>query len=72
MTIDIIITLSIVLMAVVFFATEKIRIDAVAIIVLTLLTLSGQIDVKEALSGFSNSATITIAAMFVLATGLKK
>ncbi len=71
MTIDIIITLSIVLMAVVFFATEKIRIDAVAIIVLTLLTLSGQIDVKEALSGFSNSATITIAAMFVLATGLK-
>lgn len=71
MTIDIIITLSIVLMAVVFFATEKIRIDAVAIIVLTLLTLSGQIDVKEALSGFNNSATITIAAMFVLATGLK-
>ncbi|MDY3331489.1 MAG: SLC13 family permease [Pelistega sp.] len=71
MTIDIMITLGITLIAIVLFATEKIRIDAVAILVLTLLTLSGQIDVSEALSGFSNSATITIAAMFVLATGLK-
>mgnify|MGYP001134998707 CR=1 FL=1 len=71
MTWDIAITLSIALIAIVLFATEKMRMDAVAIIVLATLTLTGQISVDEALSGFSNSATIAVAAMFVLAAGLQ-
>jgi len=71
MTIEIIIVLSIAFGAVVLFATEKLRIDAIALLVLTTLALTGLIDTGQALSGFSNAATITVAAMFVLAAGLQ-
>lgn len=71
MTWDIGITLGIAIIAVVLFATEKIRMDAVAILVLCALMFSGQINLNEALAGFSNSATVTVTAMFVLAAGLK-
>lgn len=71
MTIDIAAVLFIALAAVTLFATEKLRIDAVALLVLTSLVLTGVIDTTQALSGFSNSATITVAAMFVLAAGLQ-
>lgn len=68
---DIVATLAVTFIAVFLFATEKIRMDAVAILVLSSLVLLGQIDTKSALSGFSNSATVTITAMFVLAAGLQ-
>ncbi len=71
MTIDIALVLSIALAAVVLFATEKLRMDAVALLVLASLALTGLVDTEQALSGFSNSATITVAAMFVLAAGLQ-
>ncbi len=71
MTIDIAVALSIALVAVILFATEKLRIDAVALLVLTGLAVSGLVDPGQALSGFSNAATITVAAMFVLAAGLQ-
>lgn len=71
MTWDIAITLGTAIIAVIFFITEKIRMDAVAILVLVTLTLTGQINAQEALSGFSNSATVAVAAMFVLAAGLQ-
>ncbi len=71
MTIDILMVLAIALVAVVLFATEKLRIDAVALLVLTSLVVSGLVDPGQALSGFSNAATITVAAMFVLAAGLQ-
>lgn len=47
------------------------RMDVVAILVLCSLVLLGQVDTKSALSGFSNSATVTVTAMFVLAAGLQ-
>jgi len=72
MDVNIIATLTITFLAVILFATEKIRMDAVAIIVLVLLVITHQVSVDEAIAGFSNSATITVAAMFVLATGLQK
>lgn len=68
---DIVLTLIITFGAVILFATEKIRMDAVAILVLCSLVVFGQVDGKTALSGFSSSATITIAAMFILAAGLQ-
>ncbi len=71
MTIDIAVVLFIALAAVTLFATEKLRIDAVALLVLTSLAVTGLVDTGQALSGFSNSATITVAAMFVLAAGLQ-
>lgn len=65
------VTLLITGVAVFLFATEKIRMDAVAILVLCSLVIFGQVDSKTAVSGFANSATLTVAAMFVLAAGLQ-
>ena len=71
MTLDIALVLGITLVAIVLFATEKLRIDAVALLVLSSLAALGLVSPGEALSGFSNQATITVAAMFILAAGLQ-
>lgn len=46
--------------------------DLVLLSALALFLLAGLIEPVEALSGFSNEGTITIAALFVLAAGLKE
>ncbi|GAA5232049.1 sodium-coupled transporter [Verticiella sediminum] len=71
MTTDIVVVLGIALAAILLFATEKLRMDAVALLVLASLAITGLVTPGEAVSGFSNSATITVAAMFVLAAGLQ-
>ena len=71
MTFEIATVLSIALVAVALFATEKLPMDIVALLVLTSLALTGLVDGGAALSGFSNPATITVASMFVLAAGLQ-
>jgi di/tricarboxylate transporter len=71
MTIEITLVLGIALIAIVLFATEKLRIDAVALLVLSSLAILGLVTPGEALSGFSNQATITVGAMFILAAGLQ-
>lgn len=71
MTVDIALVLGVAMIAMFLFATEKLRIDAVAVLVLAALAVFGLISPGEALSGFSNEATITVAAMFVLAAGLQ-
>ncbi|HXI01889.1 MAG TPA: SLC13 family permease, partial [Candidatus Saccharimonadales bacterium] len=57
--------------AAILFATEAVRVDVVAMLVLLALALSRLITPDEALSGFSNPATATVAAMFILSAGLK-
>ena len=64
--------LVILIAALVAFATERIRIDLVALGVMVLLMVLGIVTPKEGLSGFSNPATVTIAAMFVLSAGLQR
>lgn len=71
MTLEIAVVLGIALVAVVLFASEKIRIDALALLVLSSLAIAGLVTPQQALGGFSNPATITVAAMFVLAAGLQ-
>ena len=71
MTFEIALVLGIALIAIFLFATEKLRIDAVALLVLSMLAVLGLVSTGEALSGFSNQATITVAAMFILAAGLQ-
>ncbi|MBN7816417.1 SLC13 family permease [Algoriphagus pacificus] len=70
MTFEIGLTLSIIGVAVVLFFTEKLSIDTVSIGVMVLFLLTGILDVKEGLAGFSNSATLTVAAMFVLSAAI--
>jgi len=61
----------ILIVAVILLATERLRADVVAMIVLTALVLLRILEPEQALSGFSNPATVTIAAMFVLSAGLQ-
>jgi di/tricarboxylate transporter len=66
MTLDMWIALAILAFAILFFITEWLRVDAVALAVVVALMLTGLVDVGEALSGFSNPAVLTIAALFVV------
>ena len=67
---DIALVLVILLLAIVLFATEWLRMDLTALLVLLALTISGLISPEEAFSGFSNPAVITVAAMFIISTGI--
>jgi di/tricarboxylate transporter len=52
------------------FVSEKLRVDLVAMLALLALTLTGILDPKQALSGFSSEPAIIVAAVFVLSAGL--
>ena len=64
------ITLSILIIAVVFFVTGKIRSDLVALCALILLMLFEILTPAEALSGFSSSIIIMMIGLFVVGGGI--
>lgn len=70
MSVETLFVLAVLLLAVVLFVTEKLSVDLVGLLVMALLLLSRIITPSEGLSGFSNTATITVGAMFVLSAGL--
>lgn len=72
MTTEAYIVLSVIFCAVILFATEVITIDLVAILVMLVLIFSGVITPEEGVEGFSNSATITVAFMFILSHAILK
>ncbi|HZJ97693.1 MAG TPA: SLC13 family permease, partial [Oligella sp.] len=71
MTLEIFLVLLITVAAMVLFITEKLRYDAIGMLVLASLAILGLVSPTQALSGFSNEATVTIAAMFILAAALE-
>ncbi len=72
MTFEIAFVLTILAAAVVCFATERLPVDLVALAVLSALLASRLLTPEEAISGFSNPATVTVATMFVLSAGLAR
>jgi di/tricarboxylate transporter len=58
--------------AIYLFITERLRVDVVALLVMTALVVTGVLTVPEGLSGFSSQATIMVAAMFVLSAALQR
>lgn len=72
MTFEIILTFSILVIAILLFITEWIRVDLVGLAVLVALALTGLVRPEQALSGFSNPAVITVWAMFILSAGLAR
>ncbi len=66
------ITLILLFVAVVLFATEKIPVDIVGILLVIGLVMTGVLNVQEGLSGFGDNIIITIAGLFVLTGGLVK
>ncbi len=69
---ELVVVLVLTVLAVVLFVSEKLRVDLVALLVLAVLLLTGIVTPEQGFSGFSNSATVTIAAMFVLSESLRQ
>ncbi len=70
MTIDLALVLALLAAAVVMFALGRPRMDAVALLMLVLLPLTGVITMTEALAGFSDANVVLIALLFVIGEGL--
>lgn len=62
--------LGLLLVAVVLFARNKPRMDAVALLALVALPLTGVLDMQQTLAGFSDTSVVLIAALFVIGDGL--
>ncbi len=70
MTLDMVIVLIVLCGAIVLFMIDKVPIDLTAMIIMAALLLTGIITPEEGIAGFSNTATVTVAAMFVLSAAL--
>lgn len=70
LTFEIGLVLFILIASVVLFASEKIRVDLVAMMVLLTLYLTGLVEVEEAFAGFSSPAVITVWAIYIVSASL--
>lgn len=59
-------------MAIVLFATEKLRVDLVALLVLLAVSVTGLVSKEDVFLGFANPAVITIWAVYIVSGGLFK
>ena len=67
-----ILTFVILTLTIILFIWGRLRSDLVALMALLALFLSGILTAEQALSGFSNSTVIMIAALFVVGEGLSR
>jgi di/tricarboxylate transporter len=67
-----IITFTILTIAILLFLSDRLRPDLVALLVMLALGLSGVLSADETFSGFSRSVVIAIIAIFVLADALRR
>ncbi|MFO7555272.1 MAG: SLC13 family permease [Desulfobacterales bacterium] len=72
MTIQIIILLTIIVVAFALFVGGWLRVDLVGLLVLSVLAVTGLVSTQEALAGFSSPAVVTVWAMFILSEGLTR
>src|SRR5262245_28353282 len=70
MSTELALVLALLAAAIVMFAVNRPRMDAVALITLTALPFTGVITMGEALAGFSDPNIVLIAALFVVGDGL--
>ncbi|REJ79257.1 MAG: SLC13 family permease [Acidobacteria bacterium] len=66
------IVLILLFVALVLFATEKIPVDVVGIILVICLVLTGVLTARQGVQGFGDDIIVTIAGLFVLTGGLVK
>ena len=72
MSIEIIIVLAVLVISITLFITELLPVDIVSMLIVAVLIFSGILNMEEGFAGFGNEGTITIAAMFILSTGLSR
>ena len=70
MSFDLALVLLLLAAAIAMFVMGRPRMDAVALIMIAMLPLTGVITVEEALAGFSDGNIVLIAALFVIGEGL--
>ena len=67
---DLAIVLGLLAAAILMFAVNRPRMDAVALLMLTLMPFTGIVSIGEALAGFSDPNVVLIATLFVIGEGL--
>ncbi len=72
MTLQVIVLLAIVAVALVIFIGGWLSVDLVGLLVLAALALGGFVTAEQALAGFSSPAVVTVWAMFILSAGLNR
>jgi di/tricarboxylate transporter len=72
MSLEGVVVIGLVFVAVALFASEKLPVDLVGLLIMATLMVSGIVTPEEGLAGFSSTATVTVAAMFILSAGLFK
>ncbi|MGD8321824.1 MAG: SLC13 family permease, partial [Gemmatimonadota bacterium] len=71
MTVDIGITLGVIILAVIFLALELLSPDVLLLGALGILLALGVVPLKEGLAGFSEPTILAIGSLFVVASGLR-
>ena len=74
-SLDVVVVLAIIAVVFVLFVTQPVPIDATAVGLVVALVLLGQwtgVSPEQGVSGFSNPATLTVLAMFVLSEGVRR
>lgn len=72
MPVEALLVFALLALAVVLFVWDRVPFDIAALLILASLLLTGLVTPREGLAGFSNAATVTIGAMFVLSEGLRR
>lgn len=72
MSIEIILVFVILVITMVLFAFEIFTVDKIAFFIIVSLVLCNLVSPKEAISGFSNSATIAVLALMILAIAMEE
>ena len=66
------VTLAVMAVAILLFITNAVRVDVVGIIMVVTLPLLNIVEAKEAISGFSSNAVISIIAVIIIGAGLDR
>jgi di/tricarboxylate transporter len=72
LTVDMILVMVVIAVAVFLFIVEWIRVDVVAILIMVALPLAHLVTAKEAFSGLSSNAVVSIIAVIIIGAGLDK
>ena len=72
MDLPVILVMIVLIMAILLFIFEWVRVDVVGIIMMVILPLLGLVTPKEAISGLSSNAVVSIIAVIIIGAGLDK
>lgn len=72
MTLPITLVMAVLFLAILFFIFEWVRVDVVGILMMIILPLLGLVTPKEAISGLSSNAVVSIIAVIIIGAGLDK